>query len=68
MHDELFKRPSDIARYRAGPRVEAREAFLTKARVAGYSHSVLRRMAQVLLVVAVAVQRKRMPGTTALSA
>jgi site-specific recombinase XerD len=57
MHDELFKRPCIVARYRAGPRVEAREAFLTKARADGYTHSVLRRMAWALLIVAVAVQR-----------
>jgi hypothetical protein len=57
MHDELFKRPAVVARYRAGPHAEARERFLTKARADGYSLSTLERMAWVLLIVAEAIHR-----------
>jgi len=56
MHDELFKRPAVIARYRAGPYAEPREHFLKQARAEGYSHSTLERVAWVLLIVAGAVQ------------
>jgi len=52
MHDELFKRPTVIARFRAGPYVEAREDFLRKASAEGYAPSTLQRMARVLLVTA----------------
>lgn len=52
MHDEIFKQSAVIARYRAGPYVEARERFLRKARSDGYAPSVLERMAWVLLVAA----------------
>ena len=31
MHDELFKRPAIVARYRAGPYAESRERFLKQA-------------------------------------
>ena len=37
MHDELFKMPAIVARYRAGPYVEARERFLWQASAEGYS-------------------------------
>jgi len=33
MHDELFKKPAIVARYRAGPYVEARERFLRLLKV-----------------------------------
>ena len=56
MHDELFKRPAVIARYRAGPYAESRERFLKQARAEGYSNSTLERVAWVLLIVAEAVQ------------
>jgi len=56
MHDELFKRPAVIARYRAGPYAEPRERFLKQARAEGYSLSTLERVAWVLLIVAEAVQ------------
>jgi hypothetical protein len=56
MHDELFKMPAIVARYRAGPYFEARERFLRQASVEGYSRSVLERIAWVLLTTAKAVQ------------
>jgi hypothetical protein len=56
MHDELFKRPAVIARYRAGPYAEPRERLLKQARAEGYSNSTLERVAWVLLIVAEAVQ------------
>ena len=55
MHDELFKQPAVVARYRAGPYAEARERFLKQARAEGYSLSTLERIAWVLLTVAEAV-------------
>jgi hypothetical protein len=55
MHDELFKQPAVVARYRAGPYAEARERFLKQARAEGYSFSTLERIAWVLLAVAEAV-------------
>ena len=57
MHDEIFKYPAVIARYRAGPYVEARECFLRNARSEGYAPSVLERMAAVLLATAHATHR-----------
>ena len=58
MHDELFKQPAVLARYRAGPRFEAREHYLRQARAEGYSRSTLERIAWVLLIVAEAAHRK----------
>jgi len=49
MYDELFKFPATLARYRAGPYVEARERFLRHASAEGYSRSTLKRIAWVLL-------------------
>ncbi len=57
MHDEIFKQPAVIARYRAGPYVEAREHFLRSARSQGYASTTLERMASVLLVAAHATYR-----------
>lgn len=45
MHDELFKMPATVARYRAGPYVEARERFLRQASAERYPHSMLQRIA-----------------------
>jgi site-specific recombinase XerD len=56
MHDELFKKPVIVARYRAGPYVDARERFLRQASAGGYSRSMLERIAWVLLTTAKAVQ------------
>jgi site-specific recombinase XerD len=56
MHDELFKQPAVVARYRAGPFVEPRERFLREAREKGYSRSMLERIAWALLIVAEAVE------------
>ena len=55
MHDELFKKRAVVARYRAGPYVEARERFLRQASGEGYSRSTLERIAWVLLTTAKAV-------------
>jgi len=59
MHDELFKQPAIIARYRAGPYVDSREQFLKQARADGYSLSTLERIAWALLIVAEAVRDNR---------
>src|SRR6202161_370961 len=56
MHDELFKQPAVVARYRAGPYAESRERFLKQVRAEGYSLSMLERIAWVLLTTAKAVQ------------
>jgi len=56
MHDELFEKPTIVARYCAGPYVEAREHFLRQASAEGHSRSTLKRIAWVLLGVAEAVQ------------
>jgi hypothetical protein len=45
MHDELFKRPTIIARYRAGPYAESRERFLKQAYADGYSLPTVGRIA-----------------------
>jgi hypothetical protein len=58
MHDELFKRPAVVARYRTGPHVESRERFLKQARADGYPRSALERIAWALLVVAEAIQHR----------
>ncbi len=52
MHDGIFKQPAVIARYRAGPYLEARERFLSQAQAEGYLPCTLERMAWVLLVAA----------------
>ena len=52
MHDELFEKSDIVARYRAGPYVEAREGFLRQAGAGGYSRTTLKRIAWVLLIVA----------------
>lgn len=52
MIEDLFKRPSILARYRAGPLAEAREEFLDQCAKEGYSRSMLRKIAWVLLAVA----------------
>ena len=57
MHDELFKKPAIVSRYRAGPYTEDRERFLRQASAEGYSRSTLERIAWVLLTVAEAIQR-----------
>ena len=52
MIEELFKRPTVLARYREGPLAEAREEFLKHCAKEGYSHSMLRKIAWVLLAIA----------------
>jgi site-specific recombinase XerD len=52
MIEYLFKRPMILARYRAGPLAEAREEFLEHCAKEGYSRSMLRKIAWVLLAVA----------------
>lgn len=56
MHNELFKFPAIVARYRAGPYVEDRERFLRQASAEGHPRSMLERIAWVLLITAKAVQ------------
>src|SRR5258708_16707878 len=53
MHDELFKEPTVVARYRAGPYVESREQFLKKPRGAGYSPRPAARLPRPLPLVLV---------------
>ena len=52
MMDTLFKRPTVSARYLNGPHAEAREDFLNHCAGQGYSHSALRKIAWILLVLA----------------
>ena len=47
MHEDLFKQPAVVARYRAGPYAEDRERYLKNARAEGYSLSALERIAWV---------------------
>jgi hypothetical protein len=58
MHDELFKLPTIVARYRTGPYAKSRERFLRQAHADGYPLSKLKRIARALLVVAEAVQHR----------
>src|SRR6516165_920454 len=57
MHDELFRLPAVVARYREGPYADSREQFLKQAYADGYSPSTLRCIARALLVVAQVVHR-----------
>lgn len=52
MFETLFKRPFVLARYREGPLSEARSRFLEQCAERGYSRSMLRKIAWVLLAVA----------------
>jgi len=52
MIEDLFKRPTILARYREGPLADAREEFLKHCEKEGYSRSMLRKIAWVLLAVA----------------
>ena len=52
MIEDLFKRPTILARYREGPLAEAREEFLNHCAKEGYSRSMLRKIAWVLLAIA----------------
>jgi site-specific recombinase XerD len=58
MHDELFKLPAIVARYRTGPYAKSRERFLRQAHADGYPLSRLKCIARALLVVAEAVQHR----------
>ena len=55
MMDTLFKRPTVSARYLNGPHAEAREDFLNHCAGQGYSHSALRKIAWILLVLAYSI-------------
>ena len=57
MHDELFEKLDIVARYRAGPDVEARERFLRQASAEGHSRSTLKRIAWALLFVLATLDR-----------
>lgn len=52
MSETLFKEPTVLARYRVGPLSEARERFVQQCAKDGYSRSMLRKIAWVLLAVA----------------
>lgn len=52
MFDILFKYPAVIARYRAAPHADSCERFLKDCADHGYSHSMLHKIAWVLLSVA----------------
>jgi hypothetical protein len=52
MIEHLFKRPTILQRYREGPLATAREECLEQCAQEGYSHSMLRKIAWVLLAVA----------------
>lgn len=52
MVEDLFKRPTILMRYREGPLATAREEFLEQCAQEGYSRSMLRKIAWVLLAVA----------------
>ena len=43
MHTQLFSMPTALARYRAGPHFEARERYLRRLQLEGYSRSTLER-------------------------
>lgn len=52
MFETLFKRPTVLARYRESPYSEDRERHLVKCAARGYSHSMLQKIAWVLLALA----------------
>ena len=52
MIEELFKRPSTLARYQNGPLADERAEFLRHCTEAGYSVSMRRKIAWILLFVA----------------
>ena len=52
MFDQLFKRPVAVARYRSGPLLEERLAFLTHLANQGYSRKSLQKNARDLLAIA----------------
>ena len=52
MFEILFKYPAVLARYRAAPHSESRERFLNECAIQGYSDSMLRKIAWILLAVA----------------
>lgn len=52
MIEDLFTRPTILARYREGPLATARDEFLEHCAKEGYSRSMLRKIAWVLLSVA----------------
>lgn len=52
MHETLFKSRSALARYRNGQHYKEREHFIEQCAQRGYSHSMLQKIAWVLLAVA----------------
>ena len=52
MFEILFKYPAVLARYRAAPHSDSRERFLEDCANQGYSDSMLRKIAWILLAVA----------------
>lgn len=49
MIETLFNRPTVLARYREGPFLDAREQFLERCAMRGYSRAMLQKIAWVLL-------------------
>lgn len=58
MFDQLFDRPSAVARYRRGPLLEERLAFVTHLASQGYSRRGLRDKARDLLAIALGLARQ----------
>ena len=61
MFDQLFDRPSLVARYRTGPMLEERVAFLKHLASQGYTRTGLRDKARDLLAIAQALGLARQP-------
>lgn len=52
MLETLFSRPTVLARYKEGPYADHRERFLDQCAKQGYSHSMLQKIAWILLSIA----------------
>jgi len=52
MLETLFSRPTVLARYKKGPYADHRERFLDQCAKQGYSHSMLQKIAWILLSIA----------------
>jgi site-specific recombinase XerD len=58
MLETLFTQPTFLTRYRAAPFFDAREKFLEQCAVSGYSHSMLKIIAWVLMSLADSIDLK----------
>lgn len=52
MLEDLFSRPTVLARYKEGPYADHRQRFLDQCAKQGYSHSMLQKIAWILLSIA----------------